>query len=79
MTLELMYGPWQSRWLLFIVAFLACWLGATLGSGRDLEETDMSADTIKIIGRLSEVPNLSVKCGDTAVATVFKFDVVSVL
>jgi hypothetical protein len=39
----------------------------------------MLEDTIKIIGRLIEVPDLSEKCGDTAVASVFKFDVVKVL
>jgi hypothetical protein len=39
----------------------------------------MSGDAIKIIGRLCDVPDLGVKCGDTAIAVVFKFDVVSVL
>ena len=34
---------------------------------------------IIFIGRLTEVPDLSVKCGDTAIAVVFRFFVVEVV
>ena len=37
------------------------------------------SDSIIFIGKLAKVPDLSVKCGDTAIAIVFRFFVVKII
>ena len=48
-------------------------------SNQDRNSSHKLTETLTIVGKLTVVPDISIKCGDLAIATVFKFAVVQVL
>jgi hypothetical protein len=47
--------------------------------GQNSTESFVVSEPIIFIAKLAEVPDLSVKCGDTAIAVVFRFFVVEII
>jgi len=65
--------------LVLVRAFLVLLLTMTPKVSQNSTESITVSDSITFIGKLAEVPDLSVKCGDTAIAVVFRFFVVEII
>jgi hypothetical protein len=65
--------------LVLLRLILVLFLAMTPNVGQNSTESIAVSDSIIFTGKLAEVPDLSVKCGDTAIAVVFRFFVAEIV
>jgi len=69
----------QDRMPVLACVVLVLLLTMTPKVSQNSTESIAVSESIIFIGKLAEVPDLSVKCGDTAIAVVFRFFVVEII